>query len=272
MKNNLFAMVPVAVILPYIAVPAFFIFSFNSITYNRGAEKLIHKASLAGNKGLVQILLNLGEDVDVLSQQGDTPMACAIEAGDLQMVEFLLLEGADPDYYAPYAEQAGFVWNTNSDKRETGYTYMDGVVESLHEHSQYGDALFDMEDFVRMAQLLLDEYSGRRIESMDTFSRSIRAITFLGFPEPIRVRDFPLQRFIDLIRERGGSIGDYTPLVEGETLFTVMASSITAEEFLLLTENSLKPSPDDLSLMFDHAHSAENNELMMLLRPLLPDY
>jgi ankyrin repeat protein len=57
----------------------------------------LHSAVAAGQRVVIEVLLDAGADVNAVQHAGYTPLLEAAQSGDSELVELLLERGADPD-------------------------------------------------------------------------------------------------------------------------------------------------------------------------------
>lgn len=81
----------------------------------------LHYAVMKGHKGIVELLLAQGADVNAKSRSGYTPLYKAAEHGHLKIVKVLLARGADPDAKDRHSNWGGLqvaVWSGHSEIAE----------------------------------------------------------------------------------------------------------------------------------------------------------
>lgn len=65
---------------------------------------MVHAAVLNRNQGLVTLLLDHGASINEFDEEGGTPLNTATKSGDLEMMQFLIDQGADVNACGPETE------------------------------------------------------------------------------------------------------------------------------------------------------------------------
>jgi len=63
---------------------------------DKDGDTVLHHLATKGNLHLLTLLLRHSHDIDIRNNRGETPLLCAIQAGNEEAVDQLLQAGADP--------------------------------------------------------------------------------------------------------------------------------------------------------------------------------
>lgn len=155
---------------------------------DKNCYRAIHRTT---SREMLELLLQAGADVNDISGGGDWPLKDACQAGDAELVKFLLSQGARPDLTA--TGETAFFSAVRADSLECVKLLLEAGAK-INARDVDGETCFDGVNSVPMAEMLLAH--GGRPQPRRVFSRAPEDWPWV--PRPVAAR------FAQWRKERGG--------------------------------------------------------------------